>query len=50
MGKNIFEQDQMKQAVEIGLGVSGPDDIEIVTDDSISKAYADKITGILMKG
>lgn len=48
MGKKIFEQDQMKQAVEIGLGVSGPDEIEIVTDDSISKAYADKITEILM--
>jgi uncharacterized protein (DUF362 family) len=48
MGKKIFEQDQMKQAVEIGLGVSGHDEIEIVTDDPASKAYADKITGILM--
>jgi uncharacterized protein (DUF362 family) len=50
MGKKIFEQDQMKQAVEIGLGVSGPEEIEIVTDDSISKAYANRITDILMKG
>jgi uncharacterized protein (DUF362 family) len=48
MGKKIFEQDQMKHAVEIGLGVSGPDEIEIMTDDPASKAYADKITEILM--
>ncbi len=50
MGKKIFEQDQMKHAVEIGLGVSSPDQIEIVTDDVVSRAYANRITDILMKG
>lgn len=49
MGKKIFEQDQMKRAVEIGLGVSGPDEIGIVTSDPESRAYADKLAGILLK-
>jgi hypothetical protein len=38
----------MKQAVAIGLGVSGPDQISIVTGDAESKAYADKLTKILL--
>ena len=50
MGRKIFEQDQMKHAVEIGLGVSGPEEIVIVTNDQESKAYADKLADILMKG
>lgn len=50
MGRKVFEQDQMKHAVAIGLGVSGPDEIGILTKDSESKAYADKLTDILMKG
>ena len=50
MGRKVFEQDQMKHAVAIGLGVSGPDEIGVLTKDSESKAYADKLTDILMKG
>ncbi len=48
MVKKIFEHDQVKLALVIVLGVSGPDEIEIVTDDAASKAYADKINDILM--
>jgi uncharacterized protein (DUF362 family) len=48
MGRKIFEQDQMKRAAEIGLGVSGPGEIGILTRDSESRAYADKLTDILM--
>lgn len=48
MDRKIFEQDQMKQAVAIGLGISGPDQISIVTGDPESKAYADRLTNILM--
>ncbi len=50
MGRKIFEQDQMKHAVEIGLGVSGPEGIGILTGDPESKAYADRLTDILMNG
>ncbi len=49
MGKKIFEQEQMKRAVEIGLGIKGPDEIGIVTKDPESKAYAEKLADILMK-
>jgi len=48
MGRKIFEQDQMKRAVEIGLGVSGPDQIEIKTGDPESQAYADRLKSILL--
>ena len=46
----IFEQDQIARAVELGLGVKSPDQIQLVTDDSESEAYAGKIRDILLKG
>jgi uncharacterized protein (DUF362 family) len=49
MGKKIFEQEQMKRGVEIGLGVTGPDKIHIITKDAESKAYASKLKSILDK-
>jgi uncharacterized protein (DUF362 family) len=39
----IFEQEQIARAVELGLGVSAPDQIALVTGDSESRAYADRI-------
>ena len=50
MKRKIFQQDQIKRAVEIGLGVSGPEEIEIITDDEASRRYAGKLTEILMQG
>lgn len=44
----IFDQDQIARAVELGLGVSGPDQIELVTDDADSRAYAAEIERILL--
>ena len=49
MGNKIFDHEQMKRAVEIGLGVTGPDKIHIVTKDAESKAYAAKLKSILGK-
>lgn len=43
----IFEQDQIVRAVELKLGVTGPEQIELVTDDRESKEYADKIRMVL---
>ncbi len=40
----IFEQEQIARAVELGLGVSAPEQIELVTGDSESRAYAERIT------
>lgn len=48
--KRIFEQEQIARAVEIGLGVSGQEEIEIVTGDGESGSYADKIKSILLSG
>jgi len=50
MVKNIFDQEQIRRAVELGLGVARPEDIEIVTDDAPGKQYAGKLTQILLKG
>jgi uncharacterized protein (DUF362 family) len=50
MGRKIFEQDQISRAVELGLGVKRPEDIEILSDDEDGKRYAEKLTGILLKG
>jgi len=38
MEKKIFEQEQIERAVELGLGVSRAEDIEILTDDAAGKA------------
>lgn len=43
----IFEQEQIKRAVELGLGVSGPGQIGIVTDDPQSEEAAQKLRAIL---
>ncbi|UCC88440.1 MAG: DUF362 domain-containing protein [Anaerolineales bacterium] len=46
----IFEQEQIARAAELGLGVDGPDQIQIVTDDADSEAYAAQIREILAGG
>lgn len=50
MQKKIFEFEQIKRAVELGLGVTRPQDIEILVDDEDGKRYADKLMKILVKG
>jgi uncharacterized protein (DUF362 family) len=50
MGRGIFQQEQMARAVELGLGATGPADIEFVTGDADSAAYAKKLEGILALG
>jgi len=50
MEKKIFEQEQIARAVELRLGISSPGEIEIITDDSESKKYAERLTGILLRG
>ena len=47
MGRKVFEQDQIRRAVELGLGVSSPEAIEIVTADPDGRAFAEKIKALL---
>ena len=50
MSTKIFDQEQIQRAVELGLGVAKPDQIEIVTGDADSRAAADTLKGILAQG
>jgi uncharacterized protein (DUF362 family) len=50
MGTPIFQQEQMARAVEVGLGIKGPDEIELISDDSAGSAYAAKLGDILANG
>jgi uncharacterized protein (DUF362 family) len=50
MEKKIFEQEQIFRAIELGLGITGPEGIEIITDDADSRNYAERLTGILLSG
>ncbi len=50
MDKRIFEQEQIARAVDLGLGVSRAEDIEIVTDDGDSRQYAERLRNILEQG
>jgi len=43
----VFEQEQIRRAVELGLGAAGPDQIEMLTDDEEGEAFADEIRQIL---
>jgi len=46
----IFDQEQIARAVELGLGVSQPENIEFLTDDPLSSRYAGKLQDILLLG
>jgi uncharacterized protein (DUF362 family) len=51
MGRRIFEQEQIARAVELGLGVARPEDIEIVTPrDAESRQLAQALRAILAQG
>lgn len=49
MEKKIFQQEQIARAVELGLGVSRPDDIEIITTDEISRRYAERLKEVMVE-
>jgi len=44
----IFQQEQIARAVELGLGVRTPAQIQLMTGDNESAAYAQEIQAILM--
>ncbi len=44
----IFQQDQIKRAVQLGLGVESPHKIEFLTGDDDSAAYATRIQETLL--
>ena len=50
MNRNIFDQEQIARAAELGLGAASPDEIDLVAADEKSEAYRDRIAGILAQG
>ncbi len=47
----IFEQDQINRAVELGLGASSPEEIELIpADDPESRAFSQDVWEILAQG
>jgi len=50
MGRRIFEQEQIKRAAELGLGISSPRQVELTASDETSRLYADTLKTILAEG
>lgn len=50
MERHIFEQEQIARAVEVGLGIQGPGEIDLISDDAAGIAYAAKLQEILARG
>jgi len=50
MKPKIFEQEQIARAVELGLGASSPEQIQLVAADEKTREYRNKIEGILRQG
>jgi uncharacterized protein (DUF362 family) len=50
MNRRIFDQEQIARAVEIGLGVSSPDHIDLISADDESIEYGNRIAAILSEG
>jgi len=50
MKRKIFDQVQIARAVELGLGVSSPDEIDLIAADDASVNYRDEIASILRRG
>jgi len=46
---HIFEQDQIARAAELGVGIKSPEQIQLVTDNPDSEAFAKQVRDILLK-
>lgn len=50
MGRKIFEQEQIARAVELGIGVSSPSEIDLVPVGAESQPYRDRVDEVLKQG
>jgi uncharacterized protein (DUF362 family) len=50
MGRKIFEQEQISRAVQLGLGIAGPEGIVIKSDDDAGTRYAERLKDVLAQG
>ncbi|MFC1769478.1 DUF362 domain-containing protein [Nitrospirota bacterium] len=45
-----FEQPQISRAIELGIGITGPEEIELLTDETESSKWAERIKKTLFSG
>jgi uncharacterized protein (DUF362 family) len=45
----VFEQEQIASAARLGLGVRGPDEIDLVTDDPESRKIAERVRDVFKR-
>jgi uncharacterized protein (DUF362 family) len=50
MQRKIFDQEQIARAIELGLGATSPEDIDLVAADENSQAYKERVEQILREG
>jgi uncharacterized protein (DUF362 family) len=50
METKVFQQEQIARAVELGIGIQSPDQIDLVSEDAVSKKYAETLRRILLVG
>jgi uncharacterized protein (DUF362 family) len=50
MKPKIFAQEQIARAVELGLGISSPSEIDLIPADEKSQVYRDRVLEILKQG
>jgi len=43
----VFQQEQIRRAVELGIGVDSPEKIELVVPDAESQAFAESVASLL---
>lgn len=48
MSTPVFQQEQILRAVELGLGVSNPENIEIISDDADGERYGQRLHAVLL--
>ncbi len=46
----IFEQEQIARAAQLGLGVRGADQIDLLSDDAESRKFSDRVRQVLDRG
>ncbi|MFB3816039.1 MAG: DUF362 domain-containing protein [Candidatus Methylomirabilales bacterium] len=49
-GGAVFDQEQIARAAHLGIGATGPGQVDLITDDAESRALADRVRAELRKG
>jgi hypothetical protein len=45
----VFDQEQIARAARLGVGIQGPDQIDLITDDPESRKIAERVQEVLKR-